>query len=197
VMLPPPGGGWSYNGAAGLAGTATTLTQSVPDEAGSVVYPRAVSTASFSATFNVTLGGGTGGEGTALALLNPGTRVTSVGANGEGLGFAGLNGLAVVLGTQQVPGAPSADFAGIETGTAGGAPSFVATRDLTGSVSLRSGTHTVTVTLKAGKLVVTIDGAAVLTQAVTLPSSAYVAFTGSTGSMTDRHLVQDAAIWAS
>jgi hypothetical protein len=37
----------------------------------------------------------------------------------------------------------------------------------------------------------------VLTQAVTLPSSAYVAFTGSTGSMTDRHLVQDAAIWAS
>jgi hypothetical protein len=196
VTVPPPGGGWSYNGTAGMAGTATTLTQAVPDEAGSVVYPRAVSTASFSATFNVTLGGGTGGEGTALALLNPGTRATSVGTNGQGLGFAGLHGLAVVLGTQQVPGAPSADFAGIETGTAGGAPSFVATKDLTGSVSLRAGTHTVTVSVKAGKLVLTIDGVAVLTQAVTLAPSAYVAFTGSTGGMTDQHLVQDAAIWA-
>ena len=53
-----------------------------------------------------------------------------------------------------------------------------------------------TVSVRAGKLMVVIDGSTVLTQAVTLPSSAYAAFTGSTGSMTDQHLVQDAAIWA-
>jgi Bacterial lectin len=155
-----------------------------------------VGTSSFSATFDVAIGGGTGANGETLALLNPGTKATSVGSNGQGFGFAGLGGLAVVLGTYQVPGAPSADFAGIETGTAGGTPSFVATADLTGSVNLRAGTHMVTVSLQAGTLTVSIDGSTVLTQAVTVPSSAYVAFTGSTGKLTDRHLVQDAAISA-
>jgi hypothetical protein len=179
-----------------MTGAATALTQVVPYEAGAVVYPHAVSTGSFSATFNVAMGGGTGAEGMTLALLNPGTTAVSVGGNGQGFGFAGLGGLAVVLGTYQVPGAPSADFAGLESGTAHSVPSFVATADLTGIVNLRAGTHTVTVSLRAGTLTVTIDGSAVLTQAVTVPSSAYVAFTGSTGELTDRHLVQNAAISA-
>lgn len=194
--LPAPGGGWSFNGSAAMTGATAALTTAAANEAGSVVFPEAVGTASFGATFNVALGGGTGGEGMTFALLSPGTKATSVGANGQGLGFAGLNGLAVVLGTQQISGAPSADFAGIETGTAGRAPSFVATKDLTGAINLRAGTHTVTVSLNAGTLTVTIDGSTVLTQAVTVPSAAYVAFTGSTGSLTDRHLVQDAAISA-
>ncbi len=194
--LPAPGGGWSFNGTAAMAGAAATLTRAVIGQAGAVVYPQAVRTASFSATFNVALGGGTGGEGMTLALLNPASKTTSVGRIGQGLGFAGLGGLAVVLGTQQIPGAPSGDFAGIETGAAGGVPSFVATADLTSTVNLRAGTHTVTVSLTAGTLTVTIDGSLVLTQAVTVPPSAYAAFTGSTGSLTDLHLVQDAAISA-
>jgi hypothetical protein len=195
--LPAPGGGWSYNGSAAMAGAATTLTKAgVTNAAGSVVFPRAVSPASFSATFNMAMGGGNGGDGMTLALLSPGTTATAVGTNGQGEGFAGLNGLAVVLGSTKIPGAPSADFAGIETSTAGSAPSFVATKDLSGAISLRSGTHIVTVSVKAGTLTVTIDGTTVLTHAVTLPASAYVAFTGSTGALTDRHLVQNAAISA-
>jgi hypothetical protein len=194
--LPAPGGGWSFNGTAAMAGAATRLTAAAAFEAGTVVYSHAVRTALFSATFNVALGGGTGGEGMTLALLNPGSKATAVGQNGQGFGFAGLHGLAVVLGTYKVPGAPSADFAAIETSTAGGAPSFLATKDLTGAVNLRAGTHTVTVILRAGTLTVSIDGSPVLTQAVAVPSSAYPAFTGSTGSLTDRHLVQDAAISA-
>jgi hypothetical protein len=193
--IPAPGGGWSYNGTSAMAGAATVLTQAgVVNQAGTVVYPHAVGTASFSATFNVALGGGNGGDGMTLALLSTGSKVTSVGANGSGFGFAGLNGLAVVLGTSSVAGAPSTDFVGIETGTAGGTPSFVATKDLTGAVNLRSGTHMVTVSLTAGTLSVAIDGTTVLTHTVTVPSSAYVAFTGSTGALTDRHLVQNAAI---
>lgn len=195
--LPAPGGGWSYNGTAAMAGGATTLTRAVANQAGAVVYPRAVGTASFSASFTVALGGGTGGDGMTLALLNPGTSWSSaVGSSGAGLGFAGLNGLAVVLGTQQISGAPSGDFAGIEKGATGNVPTFLATKDLTGTIDLRSGTHTVTVSLNAGKLTVSIDGSAVLTQAVTVPSSAFAAFTGSTGSFTDQHLVQNAAISA-
>jgi Abnormal spindle-like microcephaly-assoc'd, ASPM-SPD-2-Hydin/PQQ-like domain len=192
-----PGGGWSFNGTAGMAGAAAELTKAIPYEAGAVVYPRAEQTASFSATFSTTLAGGTGGEGVTLALLNPGTSAASVGTNGQGFGFAGLNGLAVVLGTYEVSGAPSGDFVGIEGSTGGGDPSFLATADLSGKVNLRAGTHTVTVSLSAGTLTVTIDGSRVLTQTVTVPSSAYVAFTGSTGTLTDQHLVQDAAIWAS
>ena len=60
-----------------MAGAATTLTKAVADEAGAVVYPHAVRTASFSATFNVALGGGTGGDGMAFALLNPGSSMSS------------------------------------------------------------------------------------------------------------------------
>jgi len=194
--LPAPGGGWSFNGSAAMAGAATTLTNAVANQAGTVIYPTAVHTASLRATFNVAMGGGTGAEGLTLALLNPGTKATSVGANGQGFGFVGMNGLAVVLGTFKVPGAPSPDFAGIETSTAGNAPSFIATTDLTGTKNLRAGTHTVTVTLQAGTLTVTIDGSTVLTQAVVVPSSAFVAFTGSTGALTDQHLVQNAAISA-
>jgi hypothetical protein len=137
-----------------------------------------------------------GGDGMAFALLNPGTRATAVGANGQGLGFADLTGLAVVFVTHHEPGAPSADFAGIERGIPGSGPSFVATKDLTGTTNLRAGTHTVTVSLKAGTLTVTIDGSPVLTHSVTVPPSAYVAFTGGTGSLTDQHVVQDAAISA-
>lgn len=195
--LPAPGGGWSYNGSAAMAAAATTLTGAVANQAGAVVYPRAVGTASFSASFTVALGGGTGGDGMTLALLNPGTSWSSaVGSSGAGLGFAGLNGLAVVLGTQQISGAPSSDFAGIEKGATGNVPTFLTTKDLTGTIDLRSGTHTVTVSLNAGKLTVSIDGSPVLTQSVTVPSSAFAAFTGSTGSFTDQHLVQNAAISA-
>jgi hypothetical protein len=196
--LPQPGGGWSYNGNAGMSGSDSVLTAAAANQRGSVVYTRPVATATFSATFDAQLGGGTGGEGETLALLQPGT-ATSLGANGTGLGFAGLSGLAVVLGTQQLAGAPSADFAGIETATSGGAPAWLATADLSSlpsPVNLRSGTHLVTVTVASGTVTVTIDGTVVLTQAATVPSTAYVAFTGSTGSVTDRHYVRDAAISA-
>ncbi|MCW2931853.1 MAG: legume lectin beta domain protein [Actinomycetia bacterium] len=197
--LPSPGGNWSYNGTAAMAAAATTLTTATgANQAGAVVYPHAVTTSSFRATFNVALGGGTGGDGMTLALLNPGTAATAVGGHGTDLGFAGLNGLAVVLGTTPttISGGTSSDYVAVETSTAGGTPTLVASKDLTGSINLRSGTHMVTVSLKAGMLTVAIDGTTVLTQSVTVPSSAYVAFTGSTGSLTDRHLVQNAAIAA-
>jgi hypothetical protein len=197
--LPSPGGNWSYNGTAAMTGAATTVTTAVANQAGSVVYPRLVSTSSFSATFDVALSGGTGGDGMTLALLGSGAKATSVGGRGTDLGFAGLNGLAVVLGTTPttINGATSSDYVAVETSTAGaGEPTLVKGQDLTGSVNLRSGTHMVTVSLKAGTLTVAIDGTTVLTQSVAVPSSAYVAFTGSTGSLTDRHLVQNAAIAA-
>jgi hypothetical protein len=196
--LPQPGGGWSYNGNAGMSGSDSVLTAPVANQRGSVVYAHPVATTAFSATFDAQLGGGSGGEGETLALLQPGS-ATSLGASGTGLGFAGLSGLAVVLGTQQLAGAPSDDFVGIETATAGGTPAWAATADLSSlasPINLRSGTHMVTVTVASGTVTVTIDGKVVLTQATTVPSTAYVAFTASTGTVTDRHYVRNAAISA-
>ncbi|HEX3962629.1 MAG TPA: hypothetical protein VHZ03_39360 [Trebonia sp.] len=59
------------------------------------------------------------GDGMTLALLNPGTAATSVGENGDGPGFGGLNGLALILGTQQVTGAPSGRLRGNRDGHRG------------------------------------------------------------------------------
>jgi len=42
--LPPPGGGWSFNGSARLSGSSTKLTRAARNEAGSVVDPAAVPT---------------------------------------------------------------------------------------------------------------------------------------------------------
>jgi hypothetical protein len=191
--LPSPGGGWWFNGTAAMSGSDTGLTPLFTYKSGSVVYPRAVSTSAFKATFVAQLSGGTGGEGMTLALLGPGAKVTSVGANGQGFGFAGLPGLAVVLGTAgQVPGAPSANFVGISTGATSGVLNFAATAALPGS--LRSGTHVVTVFLRAGTLTVSIDGSVALTHAVSVPPTALVAFTGSTRDVTDLHIVRDGAL---
>jgi hypothetical protein len=192
--LASPGGGWSFNGTAAMSGSDTGLTPLASYKSGSVVYPRAVNTSAFKAIFDAQLNGGTGGEGMTLALLSPASPVTSVGANGQGFGFAGLSGLAVVLGTGQVPGAPSANFVGISAGTTNGALNFLATAALPGS--LRSGTHVVTVFLRGGTLTVSIDGSVVLSHAVSVSPTARVAFTGSTRDVTDLHIVRDGALSA-
>ncbi|HEX8006108.1 MAG TPA: hypothetical protein VF482_06730 [Trebonia sp.] len=59
---------------------------------------------------------------------------------------------------------------------------------------LRTGTHNVEVTMNGGVLTVYFDGAQVLQQKVTLPSTVKLAFTGATGGLTDAHTIRDAAI---
>ena len=46
--VPPPGGGWSYNGSAALHGSDTILNHAATHQRGTVIYPRAVSTANLS-----------------------------------------------------------------------------------------------------------------------------------------------------
>jgi hypothetical protein len=190
--VPSPGGGWSFNGKAAMSGSDTVLTQAVSNQAGSVVYPRAVQTSGFAATFDAQLNGGTGADGMTFALLDPAAvKATAVGPSGQGLGVAGLKGVAVVLGTTPVPGTPAGDWVGISTGSANGRPTFIATKAL---AALRTGSHRVTVSLSNGTLTVKIDGTTVLTHAVSAPAKALLAYTASTGSSTDMHIVRNAAI---
>jgi predicted lipoprotein with Yx(FWY)xxD motif len=193
VRLPRPGGGWSYNGSAVMAGPDTWLTRAVTGQAGSVVYPVPVASNGLRVRFNQQIGGGTGAEGMTFALLSPATARTAHGSGGPGLGYAGLSGVAVVFDTHHVTGYPSSNFAGIATGA-----SSTGVLTLTSAVNeigqLRAGTHNVEVTVTGGVLTVFFDGAQILAHNVTLPPTVKLAFTGATGGLTDVHAVRDAAI---
>ena len=194
VTLPPPGGGWSYNGSAVMAGSDTRLTNAATGQSGSVVYPAAVVSNGLRVRFNLQIGGGTGADGMAFALLSPTTTAsTAQGSGGFGLGFAKLSGVAVVFDTHRVAGYPSSNFAGIATGA-----NSNGTLKLTSSVNeigqLRAGTHNVEVTVTGGVLTVFFDGAQILAQHVPLSGTVKLAFTGATGGLTDMHEVRDAAI---
>ncbi|HEY2316634.1 MAG TPA: choice-of-anchor D domain-containing protein [Streptosporangiaceae bacterium] len=199
--LPPPGGGWSFNGSAQMRGSATELTAAAPSEAGSAVYPVAVPTSGLTVTFTAWLSGGgrNGGDGLTFAMLDPATSASaSVGGRGGQLGFGGLGGVAIGLDTDpiQYGGRYSVVLA---TGSAG---SSLTVAQQAGVVPpLRPGPDRVTVQVvpNGGTDVVTVwvDGERVILADVgTLPPTALLAFTGSTSERTDVHVVRDVAILA-
>lgn len=196
AAVQPPGGGWSYNGSALLWGADTRLTQAVVGQDGSVVYPTAVPTNGLQVVYNMQIGGGTGADGMTFALLNPSAGATARGSGGSELGFGGLSGLAVAFDTHQVTGYPSSNFTGIATGVVKpGVLRFDKT--INAIAPLRTGTHTVEVTVTGNVLSVYFDGALVLQRTETaMPAKALLAFTGSDGALSDLHAVRNVAISA-
>ncbi|MEU6576678.1 choice-of-anchor D domain-containing protein [Streptomyces sp. NPDC046805] len=187
--VPPPGpNGWTYNGTAAQSGTSLVLTQATTFARGTGIQGTAVPSARLRAHFNATIGGGTGADGLALMLLDASKATPkSLGAVGSGLGYAGLPGVAVALDTYKNGTEPSSNFVGVATG-GGLAPTYTATT--TDVPNLRSGTHTIDVTVtSAGHLLVSVDGKQVIDKAVTLPKNVLVGFSGATGNATDKHTV--------
>ena len=195
AAIPPPGGGWTLNGSAQMARANLRLTPAAQNDAGSAVYPVPVPSSGLTASFTAHLGGGTGGDGMTLSLLDPSSSSTrSLGGSDWMLGYGGLSGVAVVLGTVQSTGNPSSNFIGIATGTTGSALSYAQTS--TSIPALRQGSHMVGVTVSGGTITVTLDGKRYLSAAVSLPSHVMVAFTGATGTGTDFQTVSNAVITA-
>jgi hypothetical protein len=193
AAVPPPGGGWSYNGSAQMSGADTALTLAAANQAGSVVYPRLVTTNGLHARFSIQIGGGTGGQGMTFALLSRPVAATALGKPGKGLGLAGLTGVAVSFGTF-ANGNPTPNFVAITT-SAGGTLTYTQNAVLIGQ--LRSGTHDVSVIVQGNVLIVYLDGQQVLAQAEPgLPATAALAYTGGTDTATDVHLLRNAAISA-
>ncbi|MFF5013351.1 choice-of-anchor D domain-containing protein [Streptomyces sp. NPDC001165] len=192
--VPPPGpNGWTYNGTTALSGTSLVLTQAVTNTRGSGIQGTAVPSANLRAHFTATIGGGTGADGLALLLLDASKATAkSLGADGGGLGYAGLPGIAVTLDTYPNGGEPSNNFVGVATGGTT-LPSYTATS--TAVPNLRSGTHAIDVTVSgAGHLLVSVDGKQVIDKAVTLPKNVLVGFSGATGGLTDKHTVDGVTI---
>jgi hypothetical protein len=192
--LPPPGGGWSFNQTANMAGSDTKLTPLTANVAGCVVYPVPVPTAGLQAQFNVQV---TGSDGLTFALLDPASEsATACGGTAGDLGFGGLSGLAVTLATHKETGFPSANFAGISTGT-NGTGQYLTFQTVARAIPpLGQGTHTVAVNVTtSGVLIVFLDGAQIFQQAEpSLPATVLLAFTGATAVKAGTHVVRDVAI---
>ena len=197
IAVPPPGGGWTLNGTAHMAGTAVSLNTLTKGSAGSAVYSNPVLGNGLQVRFTTRIGGGNGADGLTLSLLDASkTDAGALGRPGSGLGYGGLPGVAVTLDTfDDGPGYPSANFVGIATGVRStGLLRFAATaRNVP---ALRRGAHVVGVTVARRTITVTVDGKKVLAKAVALPRFVLLGFTGATGSRTDRHVVGSVHITA-
>jgi hypothetical protein len=195
AAVSPPGGGWTLNGSAQMSGSSLRLTPAAPNKAGSAIYPVPVPSDGLTAQFTAQIGGGTGAEGMTFSLLDPATSGSrSLTGYGWKLGFGGLSGAAVVLGTYKNAGDPSANFIGIATGVNGSKLTFAQTNSQI--PALRQGSHTVGVSVSAGTITVTLDGTQVLSAAVSLPPQVLPGFTASTASLTDVHTVRGVTITA-
>lgn len=190
-------GGWRLNGTALISGTELELTPATGTlRAGSAFWPTSVDPRGLTVDFDASIGGGTGADGMTFAIQNAaatGASPAKLGVRGGGLGFSGISGIAVALDTFRNSVNPSNNFAGISDG-----PTSSTTTDLLHWLAtanlvprLQNQTHHITVRAAAGVLTVAVDGAQVLSQAVTLPPSAYVGFTAGDGSLTNRHAVSN------
>jgi hypothetical protein len=196
--LPEPGGGWSFNGSAGMAGGTAELTRAARDEAGSVVFRSAVPTSGLNVTFTANMSGGNGANGLSFALLNPAdTKTSSVGGDGGNLGFGGLDGVSVMLVTSKSGKMfRSANCVVLATGI-GGKLGVVTTFQAIPPLRPGPDTVQVQVTGSSGDYVLTmwLDGVQVIQAAAPwLTPTSMLAFTGGTGLGTDRHIVRDVAI---
>jgi Abnormal spindle-like microcephaly-assoc'd, ASPM-SPD-2-Hydin/PQQ-like domain len=195
--VPPPGGGWTYNGTAFMSGSGNVLTPAAANKAGSVVYPTPVNTAGLQVTFNAQLSCCSGGNGLTFALLDPSqATATALGGSGGELGFGGLPGIAVTLVDRRSTGYPSGNFAAISAGTNNGLLTFQTS--VKGISPLHTGTHTVTVQVTSGDvLIVYLDGQQVLQRAEPgLTATSLLAFTAGTSSYYQVNTIRNVGISA-
>ena len=196
VAPAPAAGGWSFNGPATQSGADTVLNPLTTGQSGNAIFPTPVTTEGLHVQFTAQIGGGTGGDGMTFALLDAAhSSATSRGRSGGALGFGGLTGVAVGLDTYKGGNDPSSNFVGIATG-ATGTNSDVLTWAATQAAAtpLRTGTHLVDVTVVKGVLTVRLDGGLPLQATVAVPAQARLAFTASTGGVTDLHTVRGVSI---
>ena len=98
--------------------------------------------------------------------------------------------MAVALDTFKNAVNPSSNFAGVSDGpvsTAADLLHWLATGNL--AVSLENATNHIKVVTTSTTLTVFVNGTQVLSTNVTLPTSAYLGFSGGTGGLTDRHAI--------
>jgi hypothetical protein len=184
---------WLYSGGAVTDGSSVTLTTATQQFAStSAFYNQARPSDGIQAAFDTYIGGGSGADGMTFALIDP-TQTARTGAEGGGLGYSGLTGVAVTMDTwKNGPEDPSNNFVGIATSGTGSTITYAGTT--TAISDLRVGLHHFEISTEGGHLIVKVDGVAVLDVAVTLPPSVLIGFTSGTGGSADIHKVSNVVI---
>jgi hypothetical protein len=193
----PSAGGWTFNGSAALSGGEAVLTGATNFQRGDAIWPTTTDPQNMTIEFDASIGGGTGGDGLTLFFADPsrGATPTSLGVEGGGLGFSGIPGIAIALDEHQGPGAPSGNFVGISDGPTAKAEDvlhWLATANLT--TPLQNATAHVKIVNSYGVTTIYINGTEVLSQALTLPASAYIGFSAGTGALNNRHAISDLVV---
>lgn len=198
TIVPRPGTGWRFNGSATTSGSNVVLTPAQRDQTGSVFYSDPAQTNGLTANFTLTMNGGgaTGADGATFALLDPAKGdARRVGAGGSGLGAAGLGGVVVAFVTYPQSAVNSYNWVGVATSAPGGGLTFLSST--TNVPDLRSANRNVAIRVMGNRIVVSVDGAQVLSTPVpSLTSTALVGFTGATGGLMDVHSVANVRIRA-
>ena len=194
----PTAGGWQLNGTAVLASNELALTTATSHEAGSAFWPQPIDPRNMTVEFEASIGGGSGADGMAMVIADPsrGAAPTSLGSEGGGLGFSGIPGIAVALDEYKNTVNPSNNFTGVSDGpTSSSSPDTLHWLSTANLISLLQGaTNRVKVASAGGTVSVSVDGTQVLSQAVTLPSSAYIGFSGGTGGLNNRHAISHLSV---
>lgn len=185
--------GWTYTGGAVTDGSSVTLTTASQQyHSTSAFYNQARPSDGIQAAFDTYIGGGGGADGMTFALIDP-AQTARTGAIGGGLGYSGLDGVAVTMDTwKNGTTDPSNNFVGIATSGTGAVLTYAGT---TTSISdLRVGLHHFEISTEGGHLIVKIDGVSALDVAVTLPPNVLIGFTAGTGGNADIHKVSNVLI---
>src|ERR1700674_552551 len=184
----PSLGGWTYNGGTLQQGSTLQLTDATASpEAGTAFWPNPVTAAGLTTSFTSSIGSGSGADGMTLTLADPSAGASALGLSGHGLGYSGIDGVAVALGTF-----PN-DQIGIAQGeNSDGSPHWI--DEVPSPVPLRQGTHRVEVTVSAGVLSVSVDGSQVVAAPVALPPQVLMGFTAANGGLTDVHAVTNVVV---
>ena len=199
VSIPDPtAGGWQLNGSAALTATELVLTPATSNKSGSAFWPKVIDPRNLTIEFEASIGGGSGADGLTMAIADAsrGALPTSRGTEGGGLGFSGIPGLAVALDEFKNSVNPSNNFVGLTDGpTSSSTPDllhWLATANL--ALPLQNATHRVKVVTTATTITVFVDSNQMLSQTVTLPTSAYLGFTGGTGGLNNRHAISKLSV---
>lgn len=184
--------GWQYSGSAVDNNPNVELTGLAANTAGSIMWPTPVDYRSKTIEFNIRIAGGTGSaEGLTVAFVKPDSNGQpsggKLGAGGSQLGFGGLGGVAVAIDTKKDAGDPSANFMGFTDG-ANGSGGLRWLRTAVASTPYRASSgHLIKVVNKNGITEVFVNGRGRIRGEFPIPTSAFLAFTGATGSVYQLH----------
>jgi hypothetical protein len=168
------------------------FTLAAKNQAGAAWLEGTFPTDDLAVTFDLTVVGGTGGDGAALVLAAP-DQEPLVGGTGSGLGASWLEAAVVGFDTYQNAGDLYNGFVFVTDFK------FQPTLDpvsTSGPVDLRAGTSHVQVQLTDTRLTVTINGVQQLAapRPDRLPGKVRLGFTAATGGATDQHTISNLAV---